>query len=98
VEDVPVFTKDETVLIFLKRAGREFSVVGWAQGKYTIENGEARGIGGERTSLDDFLRQIGDALPQSVSVTPVKTPEAPGFGVILFIISLLFVTMRRRKK
>ncbi len=54
VEDVPVFTKNETVLVFLKRAGREFSVVGWVQGKYIVENGEVRGISGEKTSLDEY--------------------------------------------
>jgi hypothetical protein len=93
VEDVPVFTKNEKVLVFLKRAGREFSVVGWAQGKYTIENGEVRGIGGERTPLDDFLHQIGNALPPSSSATPVKTPEAPGFEALVGFLGLL--TVRR---
>lgn len=37
VEDTPVFTKNEKVLVFLKTAGREFSVAGLVQGKYIIE-------------------------------------------------------------
>jgi hypothetical protein len=104
VEDVPIFTKNETVLIFLKQAGREFSVVGWVQGKYIVENENVHDISGEKTSLEDFLRRINDSIPPQDAVTPVRTPtaqasqEAPGFGVILAVTSLLVVTMRRRKK
>ena len=89
VEDVPTFTKNETVLVFLKRAGREFSVVGWAQGKHIVENGEVRGISGEKTSLDDFIRQIKDALPLSSSAAPIKSPETPGFEAIIGFMGLL---------
>ncbi len=38
MEDVPEFTKNETVLVFLKKAGSEFSVAGLVQGKYIVEN------------------------------------------------------------
>ncbi len=72
VEDVPVFTKNETVLVFLKMAGREFSVVGWAQGKYMVENGEVRDLRGEKTTLNDFLRRIRDAMPIPDIATPIK--------------------------
>ncbi len=89
MEDAPTFTKNETVLVFLKRAGRDFSVMGWAQGKYIVENGEVRGISGEKTSLDDFIRQIGDALPLSSSAAPMKTPETPGFEAIIGFMGLL---------
>ncbi len=63
VEEVPIFTKNETVLVFLKQAGREFSVAGWAQGKYIVENGEVHDISGEKTALKDFLRRVEDAIP-----------------------------------
>jgi hypothetical protein len=90
VEDVPVFTKNETVLVFLKRAGQEFSVVGWAQGKYIVENGEVRGISGEKTSLDDFLRRIKDAMSLP-DATPTKTQAAPEFEAILGFLGLFAV-------
>jgi len=103
VEDTPVFTKDEKVLVFLKKAGREFSVAGWAQGKYIVENEDVRDISGEKVSVKDFLRRVEDAKPSQDAVTPVRTqaaqasPEAPGFGIILAVTSLLVVTMRRGK-
>ena len=97
VEDVPIFTKNETVLVFLKQDEHGFTVVGWVQGKYIIENENVYDISGEKTSLEDFLHRIEDT-PQDV-VTPAAQaiPEAPGFGVILAVIGLLVVTMRRRK-
>ena len=61
VEDTPVFTKNENVLVFLKKAGREFSVAGWAQGKYIVENEEVLDRSGEKVSLKDFLRRVEDA-------------------------------------
>ena len=61
MEDTPVFTKNENVLVFLKKAGREFSVAGWAQGKYIIENEEVLDRSGEKVSLKDFLRRVEDA-------------------------------------
>ncbi len=90
-EDVPVFTKNETVLVFLKKAGREFSVVGWAQGKYMVENGEVRDLKGEKTTLNDFLRRIGDVMPPLDIATPTKTQAAPGFEAILGLLGLLAV-------
>jgi len=103
VEDAPDFTKNEKVLVFLKKAGREFSVAGWAQGKYIVENEDVRDISGEKVSVKDFLRRVEDAKPSQDAVTPVRTqaaqasPEAPGFGIILAVTSLLVVTMRRGK-
>lgn len=91
VEDVPVFAKNETVLVFLKRAGREFSVVGWAQGKYIVDNGEVRDLKGEKTTLNDFLRRIRDAMPVPDIATPTKTQAAPGFEAILGFLGLFAV-------
>ena len=96
VEDTPVFAKNEKVLVFLKKTGREFSVAGWVQGKYVVENDEVHDISGEKISLGDFLRRVEDA-PQD-AVTAQASPEAPGFGVILTVIGLLVVSMRRGKK
>ncbi|VVB84638.1 Uncharacterised protein [uncultured archaeon] len=96
VEDVPVFAKNETVLVFLKHAGSEFSVAGWVQGKYIVENENVRDLSGEKTSLKEFLRRIEDAIPED-AVTPVRTPaaqvspEAPGFEIVLGIIGVLAV-------
>ena len=104
VENTPVFTKNEKVLVFLKKAGREFSVAGWAQGKYIVENEEVLDRSGEKVSLKDFLRRVEDAMPPQDAVTPVRTQaaqgsqEAPGFSVILAITILLVVTIRRRTK
>lgn len=91
VEDVPVFTKNETVLVFLKRAGREFSVVGWVQGKYIVENGEIRDLKGEKTILNDFLRRIEDVMLVPDIATPTKIQAAPGFEAILGFLGLLAV-------
>jgi hypothetical protein len=104
VEDTPGFTKNEKVLVFLKKAGREFRVAGLVQGKYIVENEELRDRSGEKVSLNDFLRRVEDAIPPQDAVTPIRTQaaqaslEAPGFGVILAVTSLLVVTIRRRKK
>ena len=103
VEDAPDFTKNEKVLVFLKKAGREFSVAGWAQGKYIVENEEVREISGEKVSLKDFLRRVEDAMPPQDAATPVRTPsvqaspESPGFGVLMALTGLLVVMMRRGK-
>lgn len=100
VEDTPIFTKNEKMLVFLKKAGREFSVVGLVQGEYILENEEVRDISGEKVSLKDFLRRVEDAIPPQDAATPTAqaSPEAPGFGVILAVTGLLVVSMRRRKK
>ena len=65
----PVFTKGERVIAFLKQnPDRTFSVVGWAQGKYAIENGVAgkgaektfiRDIFGRNLTVDEFKKEIG---------------------------------------
>ncbi len=102
VEDVPVFEENETVLVFLKQAGDEFSVVGWVQGKYIVENEYVRDLRGEKTSLKDFLRRIEDAIPE-YAVTPVRTPEvqtspeAPGFEMVLGILGILAVWWRLKR-
>ena len=100
VEDTPVFTINEKVLVFLKKAGDEFSVAGWVQGKYIVENEELLDRSGEKVSLKDFLRRVEDAIPPQDEETPAAqaSPTAPGFGVILAVTSLLVVTMRGRKK
>ena len=91
VEDVPIFTKNETVLVFLKQAGNEFSVVGWVQGKYIVENENVRDLSGEKTSLEDFLRRIEDT-PQDVMTPAAQAiPEAPGFGMVFGIVGVLAV-------
>lgn len=100
VEDVPLFTKNETVLVFLKKEGNEFSVAGWAQGKYVVENESVRDISGEKVSLKDFLRRIEDAIPQEDTATPAAQarPEAPGFEMVFGIIGVLLVAWWRLKK
>ena len=108
VEDAPDFTKNEKVLVFLKKAGREFSVAGWAQGKYIVENEEVRNISGEKVSLKDFLRRVEDAMPPQDAVTPVRTQtaqashEAPGFEMVFGILGVLTIwqilSARRNEK
>lgn len=99
VEDTPFFTKNEKVLVFLKKAGREFSVAGWAQGKYIVENEDVRDISGEKVSLKDFLRRVEDAIPPHDTVTPTSqaSPEAPGFGMVIGIIGVLAIWWRLNK-
>ncbi len=102
VEDVPVFEENETVLVFLKQAGDEFSVVGWVQGKYMVENEYVRDLSGEKTSLKELLHRIEDAIPEDAA-TPVRTPaaqtspEAPGFEIIFGIIGVLTMWWRLKK-
>lgn len=92
VEDVPEFTKNETVLVFLKKAGREFSVAGWAQGKYIVENEEVRDISGEKVSLKDFLRHVEDAIPEEAATPAAQaSQEAPGFEVVFGILGILAI-------
>jgi len=102
VEDAPDFTKNEKVLVFLKKAGREFNVAGLVQGKYIIENEEVRDISGEKTSVKDFLRRVEDAIPPHDTVTPVRTQAAPGFEMVLGIVGVLAIwqilSARRNEK
>ncbi|MCZ7380891.1 MAG: hypothetical protein O8C64_04870 [Candidatus Methanoperedens sp.] len=101
VEDVPEFTKNKTVLVFLKKAGSEFSVAGWAQGKYIIENEEVRDISGEKVSLKNFLRRVEDAIPPQDAVTPVRTQAAPGFEMLfgmLGVLALWWILGERRNE
>ena len=104
MEDTPVFTKNETVLVFLKKAGREFSVAGWAQGKYIVENEEVRDRSGEKVSLKDFLGRVEDAIPPQNAVTPVRaqaaqaSPEVPGFEMVLGIIGVLAIWQIFKRK
>lgn len=102
VEDVPDFTKNETVLVFLKQAGDEFSVVGWIQGKYIVEDEYVRDLSDEKTSLKEFLRRVEDAMPEN-AVTPIRTPEvqaipgAPGFEVIFGVTGVLAIWWRIKR-
>ena len=104
VEDTAFFTKNEKVLVFLKKAGHEYSVAGWAQGKYIVENADVRDISGEKVSLKDFLRRVEDAMPPQDAVTPVRTQvaqashEAPGFEVVFGISGVLAVWWRLKKE
>ncbi|SNQ62699.1 hypothetical protein [Candidatus Methanoperedens nitratireducens] len=77
VEDTPTFLKDEMVLVFLKKSGKEYSVVGMSQGKYTLKNGILIGLGGERTQLKDFLRKIEAVTPQQDSSMQEEPGERP---------------------
>ena len=91
VEDTPTFLKDETVLVFLKKSGKEYSVVGMSQGKYTLKNGVLTGQGGEETQLKEFLRQIEAVVPQQESSMQPKTQRAPGFDAIAGFSGLIAV-------
>ncbi len=91
VEDTPTFLKDETVLVFLKKSGKEYSVVGMSQGKYTLKNGVLTGQAGEETQLKDFLRQIEAVAPQQDSSMQPKTQRAPGFEAIAGFSGLIAV-------
>lgn len=92
VEDVPLFTKNETVLVFLKKEGNEFSVAGWAQGKYIVENESVRDISGEKVSLEEFLRHVENAIPEDIATPATQaSPEAPGFEVFFGVMGVLAV-------
>ncbi len=93
VEDTPVFTKNENVLVFLKKAGDEFSVASWAQGKYIVENEEVLDRSGEKVSLKDFLRRVEDAIPQQDVATPAAQAgqEAPGFEMVIGFLGILAI-------
>ena len=55
VSESPIFTKGERVIVFLKQnPDRTFSVVGWVQGKYTIDNGTV-GMGHEKVFIRDIF-------------------------------------------
>jgi hypothetical protein len=91
VEDTPTFLKDEIVLVFLKKSGKEYSVVGMSQGKYTLKNGVLTGQNGEDTKLKDFLRQIEAVVPQQNSSMQTKTQKTPGFEAIAGFSGLIAV-------
>jgi hypothetical protein len=93
VEDTPVFTKNEKVLVFLKKAGHEYSVAGWVQGKYIVENEEVLDRSGEKVSLKDFLRRVEDAIPPQDAATPTAqaSPEVPGFGMVIGVVGVLAI-------
>jgi hypothetical protein len=77
VEDTPVFLKNEKVLFFLKKAGRELSVAGLVQGKYIVENEEVCDISGEKLSLKDFLHRVEDAMTPQDALIPVIAQGRP---------------------
>ena len=76
VSDTPQFGENEEVLVFL----RENNVVGWNQGKYTIENDKIRETG---ESVDNFVNNIKNSvtmpavilpMPHIVDITPKSGP------------------------
>lgn len=91
VEDTPTFLKDETVLVFLKKSGKEYNVVGMSQGKYTLKNGVLTGLEGERTQLKDFLGQIEAVTPQQDSSIQTEAQKTPGFEMIAGLSGLIAV-------
>jgi hypothetical protein len=91
VEDTPTFLKDQTVLVFLKKSGKEYSVVGLSQGEYTLKNGVLTGQKGEEIKLKDFLSQIEAVVPQQESSMQTKTQKAPGFEVFAGLSGLIAV-------
>ncbi len=88
VEDSPIFMDDEQVLVFLKKSGDDFSVVGLDQGKYNLKNGILTGRSGAKTPLNEFLRQIDDTMTL-LDIPKPDTPETPGFEIITGFIALL---------
>ncbi len=96
VEDTPTFLKDEMVLVFLKKSGKEYSVVGLSQGKYTLKNGVLTGLEGEKTQLKDFLSQIEAVTPQEKSSMQQETRRTPGFEAIAGF-SMLIAVQRMMK-
>ncbi|MEI7620039.1 MAG: hypothetical protein WCJ57_00530 [Candidatus Falkowbacteria bacterium] len=68
-EDSPSFEEGERAVVFLqKKDDNTFTVYGWSQGKYTINNGNIagnekekdifRGIFGKDMTLDEFEKEI----------------------------------------
>ncbi len=53
VSDIPQFSSGEEIILFLK--SDFFQVVGWNQGKYTIQNDKVLGL---ELSIDDFIETI----------------------------------------
>jgi hypothetical protein len=91
-EDTPTFLKDQTVLVFLKKSGKEYNVVGLSQGEYTLKNGVLTGQNGsEGIKLKEFLSQIEAMVPQQESSMQNKTQKAPGFEVITGFSGLIAV-------
>ncbi len=92
VEDTPAFTKNETVLVFLNRSGNEYSVAGWAQGKYIIEEGSIRSGWDNRTEpLENFIQRIRDAISTQKATMPAATKGMPGFEALFGILGLLAI-------
>lgn len=75
VSDVPLFKKNEEVLVFLK----DGKVVGWKQGKYAIDGGVVKGTNGD---INDFIKGIKKILstgpyglaPHIYNITPGHGP------------------------
>ncbi|MCX9011577.1 MAG: hypothetical protein OIN66_10710 [Candidatus Methanoperedens sp.] len=96
VEDTPTFLKDEKVLVFLKRDGKEYRVVGLAQGKYTLKNGVLIGSGSEKTPLLEFLQQIESVIPVSDILAQTKIQGTPGFEAAA--VFLVLISAKRNRK
>lgn len=84
VTDGPAFDKDQRVIVFLKQHQESvtnkdgqavtqiyYTVVGWAQGKYTIENGVV-GKGNERMFVRDIFGQ--DTMTVTEFRNKINTP------------------------
>ncbi len=95
VEDSPIFMDDEQVLVFLKKSGNDFSVVGFDQGKYNLKNGILTGRGGAKTPLNEFLRQIEDTMIL-LDIPKPDTPKTPGFEIIVGFIALLSAKFKKQ--
>jgi hypothetical protein len=71
------------VLVFLKKSGKEYNVVGLSQGEYTLKNGVLTGQNGsEVIKLKEFLSRIEAVVPQQESSMQTKTQKIPGFEAI----------------
>jgi len=64
VAGMPVFTKDENAVVFVENTGTYSTVVGLAQGKFAVSNGE---VSNEVVGLD---------FPDGSSARPTKMPLA----------------------
>ncbi len=73
----------------MKRSGNDYTVAGLLQGKYNIVQGEVVEIGGNRTSMDEFIRRIEAAKLLPTAAAPAKTPAVPGFAIISGFLGLL---------
>ena len=88
VTDVPSFTLGEKTIVFLQQ--KDFPVVGWHQGKFTVVGDKIVGLG---ANVNDFISMI-QLIQQEKGLNPIasptidggitgdnqKAPETPGLG------------------